>query len=514
MYRLVDLRMATPVILLSLLLAGVGVGAAWYVHRHQIETTHLLHRKVAGVCAAEELVFAAREARIQLDEYRDAHDEQCLMRVRQSQAEIEESLGTAEAMATTKRGHELLAHVRDGVNHFFAEFEHAGLTPADADPNPSVRRLAKLIHDEIVVPANDYLDRTKTLAAETSQENQVVADRMALVLLLLGSCGAVAGALVGFGITHSITRSMVQLSVPVRDAAGKLSEVVGPIRLSSGWGFAGLQDDLERITRKIGTVVDQLQQSQRDRLRAEQLAAVGQLAAGLAHELRNPLMSMKLLVQSAATTDDEFGGLQGRDLEVMNEEIERLEQLVQALLDYARPPHLERNPSNLRNLLEDVVALLTPRADLQRVEIQCDLPKDPIMIDADVGQLRQVLVNLLLNALDAVPDGGKVSVSVDYTHLASRGSPEAGKTELAIRVADTGRGIPDELEPRIFEPFFSSKETGTGLGLSISKRIVEDHGGTIRAANQPGGGAVFTVRLPASEPASPARQSFAPAPAC
>ena len=132
-----------------------------------------------------------------------------------------------------------------------------------------------------------------------SRQNQIAAQRIGLGLLLLGILGAVAGVLAGFGMARSVHRSLVEISVPVRDIAGRLNEVVGPIKVASDTELAELDGALRLLADKTADVVQRLQESQREMLRHEQLAAVGQLAAGLAHELRNPLMSVKLIVQTA-----------------------------------------------------------------------------------------------------------------------------------------------------------------------------------------------------------------------
>jgi two-component system sensor histidine kinase HydH len=318
----------------------------------------------------------------------------------------------------------------------------------------------------------------------------------------------VAGALAGFAITRGITRAMIQLSVPVTDTAGKLGEVVGPITLSGGWEFSDLQASMESIGSQVGAVVERLQRSQRDALRAEQLAAVGQLAAGMAHELRNPLTSMKLLVQGASR--DGSVGLYGRDLAVFGEEITRVERLVQTLLDFARPPQPNRTSFDLAELVKESANFVAPQAEPKNIRLQCRLPQFPVWIKADQGQIRQVLLNLLLNAFDAVPDNGEIKLEVLLCsgHARPEDAPVAADSQLCsegnltIRVADNGPGVPVELADRLFDPFVSNKPTGIGLGLSICKRIVEAHGGTMNAENSPGGGAVFSVHLPLT-PLSP-----------
>jgi signal transduction histidine kinase len=295
----------------------------------------------------------------------------------------------------------------------------------------------------------------------------------------------------GFGITRGISRSIVRLSLPIQDAAGKLNEIVGPITFSAQAGLEEIEIVLHKIADQIGAVVERLQESRREALRAEQLAAVGQMAAGIAHELRNPLMAMKILVQAAAEADPPT--LAERDLLVLEEEITRLERSAETFLDFARPPEIERRTFDLRLLVGQVLDLVSAQAARQGVQVSCTSgEKRQIPIRADMGQVRQVLLNLLLNALDAAPDGGTISVEIESTGAGANGSPGW----VTVLVSDTGRGLPSELGSKIFEPFVSTKPTGIGLGLSICKRIVESHGGQIDAVSRPLGGAEFTIRLP------------------
>ncbi|HEV3385904.1 MAG TPA: HAMP domain-containing sensor histidine kinase, partial [Gemmata sp.] len=157
--------------------------------------------------------------------------------------------------------------------------------------------------------------------------------------------------------------------------------------------------------------------------------------------------------------------------------------------DFARPPKAERRLLNLHDVIGSVLSLTRGRAEKQRVSVQVRAPSEPIPITADAGQLQQVLVNLLLNAFDAMPGGGSLNLVVRQV---------GGWIE--IEVSDTGHGISVDLMPRLFQPFVSGKDTGLGLGLAISLRIAEDHGGTILVSNHSGEGATFTIRLPVAVP--------------
>jgi signal transduction histidine kinase len=222
------------------------------------------------------------------------------------------------------------------------------------------------------------------------------------------------------------------------------------------------------------------------------MAALGQLAAGLAHELRNPLTTMKLLVQAAIAGGDK-AGLNGRDLVVVGAETARLERSIQTFLDFARPPRLEKQNKDVREALGLTLDLVSTRAGKQGVAIECDMPPQPIMIAADHEQLRQVFLNLALNSLDAMPRGGTLRVAV---HPPSSSVCAVDEDCIIISFTDTGQGIPAEFGDRIFEPYVSGKDTGLGLGLAICRQIVDAHAGHIDAAYSTAGGAVFTVRLP------------------
>lgn len=229
------------------------------------------------------------------------------------------------------------------------------------------------------------------------------------------------------------------------------------------------------------------EQQQRDQRfsRAEQMMAIGQVAAGVAHELRNPLTSIKGLVQ-VNLREAEMRGFPADDLAVIEHEIRRMERTLQTFLDFARPPQPKRRRMSLNSVVERVSALVTGRAKKQQVAMRFSKPVAPVWVEADQDQLQQLLLNLVLNAFDAMPQGGIVDIDLR--------SPEGDFVELQVR--DTGPGIAPHILPKVFETFVSSKETGVGLGLPVSKRIAEDHGGKLSAYNLPDSGACFVVRLP------------------
>ena len=220
-------------------------------------------------------------------------------------------------------------------------------------------------------------------------------------------------------------------------------------------------------------------------LRAEALAEVGQLAAGMAHELRNPLTAIKMLVQTNRE-EAEARGLPAEDLHVIEQEILRMEGRLNVFIDFARPPKPERRRVDLAAVVDETLALVGGRARKQRVTLKFAPPATPVEVEADGEQVRQLLVNLALNALDVMPRGGILEIELR--------PPSDHHVELAV--LDTGPGIAPRHLSRLYEPFFTSKETGLGLGLVVSQRIARDHGGSLRATNRPQGGACFVLRLP------------------
>jgi signal transduction histidine kinase len=317
---------------------------------------------------------------------------------------------------------------------------------------------------------------------------------------------------------------MLQISLPVHDMAGRLNEVVGPINVTVNTELSGLDEVLRTLADKTADVVQHLQESQQQAVRNEQLAAIGRLGAGLAHELRNPLMSMKLIVQTAterygcraetaadsapegrkphvsAAADGAHDRLLPRDLAILQEEIARLEKMLQTFLDFARPPRPEKQRVDIRLLVGRTLAFIRPRAESQDVVLHGPDVQNPLWIEGDESQLRQVLLNLLLNALDAMPEGGNVWVDVHATWPPPDSVGDDGRhvprSHVSICVRDDGPGMSAEVSERIFEPFVSTKPNGIGLGLSICRRIVESHDGYIAARNRELGGAEITIDLP------------------
>jgi signal transduction histidine kinase len=230
--------------------------------------------------------------------------------------------------------------------------------------------------------------------------------------------------------------------------------------------------------------------------RREKLASLGVLAAGVAHEIRNPLTALKTRVFILRKKlDPDAPALE--DATIIEDEIERLDRIVSDFLLFARPgdPELAEFASN--ELLCEVRALLSPQLAKNEVELAVESTADETTLRADRQQLKQVLINLVRNAFENIGQKGRITLRSRQCHLPLRGRQQ----EVAVlEVEDTGSGIPTKVRGRLFDPFFTTKPAGTGLGLSIAMRILEQHGGTLQFQTALGRGTTFGVILPLPSP--------------
>jgi signal transduction histidine kinase len=221
---------------------------------------------------------------------------------------------------------------------------------------------------------------------------------------------------------------------------------------------------------------------------ADRLAALGMLAAGVAHEIRNPLVSVRTFIQllPERLADEEFR-TDFRELALG--EIERICALINDLLAFSRPAPADREPTDLNELVEQITRLLDAEARKRDVTVslhsEVDLPK----VVVDEAQVKQVLMNVVLNALQACGSHGSVEIP-------TRSEGDRGHPSCSVTVADSGAGIPPEHAEQIFDPFFTTKDAGSGLGLFIVRQIVTEHGGHITTAARPEGGTAFTIHFP------------------
>jgi len=225
---------------------------------------------------------------------------------------------------------------------------------------------------------------------------------------------------------------------------------------------------------------------------SEKLAALGKLSAGIAHEIRNPLTSIKILIHSLVD-EKATESSREKDLAVIESEIERVNQIIKQFLDFARPRPPSLELLNVQKVLEETIALLIYEIEARAISLERQYASElsPMLMDRE--QMKQVFLNLMLNAIQAMNQIGKLKISTAYKrHLPGIQGGPFGE----ISFQDSGKGIPEELKTRIFEPFFITKEEGVGLGLPIAQRIIKEHGGEIRLESRLGEGTIVYLTLP------------------
>ncbi len=246
-------------------------------------------------------------------------------------------------------------------------------------------------------------------------------------------------------------------------------------------GYMGIEIDIR----------EQIKMKQR-MAQSERLATIGQMAAKVAHEIRNPLSSISLnaeLLEDELSDPDSMDSLEAKSLlNSIIREVDRLANLTTDYLQFSRLPTTKMKKENLTKILFDFVHFMETEASSNNTQIKLNLPDKQIPVEIDVAQIRRVLINLTRNSFEAMPDGGTIHIELKIS-----------KAWVELHFRDSGHGIKEQNANKIFEPFFTNKEMGTGLGLSISRQIMDEHGGSIQCLDSNEKGAYFLIKFPRIE---------------
>ena len=307
------------------------------------------------------------------------------------------------------------------------------------------------------------------------------------VLYILLAVGPLVSVALGLILIRGITKPLNRLLEATRT-------------LKSGdldYRVKGLKDEFGELATSFNEMSVSLKEQMHRMHRVEQMAVVGQLAAGLAHEVKNPMAGIKVAM-SVLSGESYIVPEDKAVLEKVVAEISRLEGLMKEFLNFAKPQKPRFEAVNVNNILNTTLTFYLKAHSIggksESIRIEKDFREVP-QTQADTGQLQQVFLNLFFNAIEAMPQGGILSV---------RSGPEEDGQRIRVEISDTGKGIREEHLEKIFEPFFTTKAKGTGLGLAISRQLIEQHDGTIDVSNRPEGGTRFVLRLPVTGEGQPA----------
>jgi signal transduction histidine kinase len=346
------------------------------------------------------------------------------------------------------------------------------------------------------------------IAEQDTQEAFQQIHRLTQRALIIFAVSTLVIIFIAYWAIGTVTRPIRQLSETVgsfaegnfekamvvdrKDEIGKLVEGFTQMAAKLRKAHGELEGKVKASNTELEKAYYLLKQRQEQLIRSEKMAALGQLSAGVAHEIRNPLTSIKIFIQALEKAIDPDENQQ-EDFRIIKKEIDRLNEIVVRFLNFARPEEPEFQPVNMAELLMDTLNLLMARIKNSGIHLELSVSPDLPLVGGDPKQLDQVLLNLLLNAVEAMPNGGTLRV-----HAALQAVPETQGNVLQLVIQDTGPGIKEQDQAYLFDPFFTTKEGGTGMGLSIAYSIVQKHNGQIEVESKEGQGASFILSLPLS----------------
>jgi signal transduction histidine kinase len=477
------------ILLLAVISSGVGLFSAW---RSEQLFRRLARQNLEQARAIYELETALLEQGFSTSLYLMGGKAEWLDELRRKRPDFDAWLGKAGRMGLDADEQELISRIGVAFAEYDAKSREVISVYAGQDPE----RARKLWLDETVT----YYDRVYDLCEGLSMANTrdieqaIAAQSMQMkrvnLWVIVFLC-VLAGLILG--LTLSLSYGVFRPLRHLVDSLGKGPAVEEP-SISSVQEIRSLGSYIDKLRQEVAEVGSHLSLSQKRLLDAEKLASVGRLAASVAHEIRSPLTSLRLRIFSMQKA---LGDTHGQtDFELISEEITRLDGIVRDFLEFAKPHPLALQRCNVRLLLGKTIELLAYKLQATGVTVQCDNDGAVPEVLADPQQLKQVFVNVVNNAIEALHAGGTIQIAV------RSGAAANSSRVVQVLVRDNGPGIPREFQDSIFEPFFGTKAEGTGLGLWIARRIMTEHGGGIDLEQSAPGGTTFSLWLPAAEGSS------------
>jgi signal transduction histidine kinase len=479
-----SLRTRIYIILAALVMIPLfeGLVMSWYTIKMEQMVTELVDKDVVALQVAEGLETAMVNQRgfvtyyfldgntdwlRQLGEYRQIFKERL-----QQAALLSDTPELKNAISQIETEYKLYLDSKDRVISLYERGER--------NEGSELHNQVRQHFFKILQLCQDYKDiyPLRILSARQEFKQEVVRLRIIAVMSMMGNFIIVL--LLIYVLINQILRPVRQLSLEA-DREGGLYLPENEIKALS-LSVRGLIEDVD-------TTHSELEKSREHLFHSEKMALVGKLAAGMAHSIRNPFTSIKMRLFSLSRSVN-FSDTQKDDIHVISEEIRHIDTIVQNFLEFSRPPRLKMQKISPSNIVDSTIQLLSHRLKSYDVEVKIIRDKLFPEIQADPEQLKEALVNLVINACEAMKDGGKIVITEEEAF------PESQKHEAIIRISDNGPGISKSVCSKIFQPFFSTKEEGTGLGLSITSRIIHEHGGKIEANSYEGKGTTFIITLP------------------
>lgn len=477
----------------GLILVG-GLVALIYTSQLQKVTSQILAENVSSLKAAQELEIALFRMRGLTFNYILDGDPRWITILEERKSESLSWLGEAKETARSPEEQSILHEISLLYSRYENDLRRALILNEEGKANNAKAILLHASRDvfaEIYEKCEAFVSvNERDMYAAEEKINKTIGT-MRSIMYGLGIAGIILGVILGLVISRSIVNPIYELVLKVKGAAS--AELVKRVDLEGGTELEELDRHVRDLIHRINATEADLEKKRRLLEHAEKLATLGRVSAGVAHEIRNPLTAIKMLIFSIRedlSRDDD----KRQDLDIIVREIERIERFVQNFLQFTRPPEPSYAVIDVNESMRETLAFLAPRLRQFEVDLSENYQAQPAKIFADPDQIKQVIMNLILNALESMPAGGRLLVE---TRLLTIPAHNGNGRWVQLKVSDSGSGISEELMDSLFDPFVSGREDGIGLGLSIAHQIVQRHGGQIEAKNNSeGGGASFLVSLP------------------
>lgn len=481
-----NLRTRIYLLLIGLLVIAVSSAGVmvWYTYRMQGLFEEIIEHNLAAFESAAALEIALVNQKGFVTYYFLDGDPDWLERFNQYRKVFHERLTKAQTLAASTEQKRAIDRIAEDYNNYMQlkdqviELYQKG----ERDKGIELHRTVRQFFFDMIALCEDYKDGQLKKIREARSEGSRFAARLRPLMIAIIFVELVLAA--GLGLLF-----IQQILTPVYKMLKSTNR--SSVDNNSDNAVSALSRNITELLRSVDEAHLELEKSRENLLQAEKMALVGKLAAGMAHSIRNPFTSVKMRLFSL-NRSLKLDAVQQEDFEVISQEIRHIDTIVQNFLEFSRPPKLVMQPISPSAIVDTALQLLSHRLDSYNVAVKV-VRSDPLPeVMADPEQLKEVLVNLIINACEEMKSGGTIIIDEQV-------ETRDGQGRAILHISDSGPGILPANAEKIFQPFFTTKDEGTGLGLSIADRIVAEHGGKLTLDTAYSAGAAFIIHLPLKE---------------
>jgi signal transduction histidine kinase len=460
-----------------------GLVMVWYTYRVEKVMVDIIDKNVVGLQTAEALETAIVNQKGFVSYYYLDGDPDWLKQLDDYRRIFSERLKEARQSAQNQQQTEAIEQIQIQYEQYITLKDQV-IAQYKAGERNAVTALHRRVRSQFFTIL-DLCEKYKNMHIQSVLAAQNLTSARATQLRTIAAVAIAVNIILAFFLAFILIKQVLNPIARLLQTTSPGGRVENPDNVVIALGRS-----VEGLIQNVDQTQSELAKSREHLLQVEKMAMVGKLAAGMAHSIRNPFTSVKMRLFSLGRTLT-LNAAQKEDFDVISGEIRHIDTIVQNFLEFSRPPKLVMQSVNPSSVVDNTLKLLTQRLKSYNVNVQIVRARKLPDVSADPEQLKEVFVNLFINACEAMGNGGTITVHEDVHH------EKALQKVARIRISDDGPGIPGTIIDRVLEPFFTTKEEGTGLGLSIASRIIEEHGGRIEVSSVEYQGTTFTITLPA-----------------